>query len=545
MRPDPLHCVVIGPNEPPIAELEREVLTFGATSPAYRDLRLSHVRWDGRPVSYAELLTLSEGLARQRRGLPPLARPYHWGDLPNLGVGCLVSHLRARGLRAEPINHFRHGLQRLDELLAEDPRCVAVTTTFYVSSAPAVEVIQAVRQRHPHVPIVVGGPLIANLARRFPGATLRIALEQLGADIYIVESQGEATLARLVACLAAGAPYDAVPNLVFFRDDKLVRTPVEAETNDLDHEDLDWRGLCDAPPTLQLRTARSCAFKCSFCAYPLRAGALTLASTDAVRRHLDAALALGTVENLVFIDDTFNVPLPRFKQLCRVLKEYPFRWYSYFRCANSDEEAAELMAESGCAGVFLGIESGSSTVLQIMNKAASIERYHRGIRQLRERGIAMFGSFIFGFPGETAATVRETLDFIAEARLDWYRIQPWYCEPGTPIMQRAAEFKLTGSGFRWRHQTMNANEAMDHVEAAFHSVRGSRWLPQWAFDFWIVPYLAGRGVSARALGPWLDAANALLAAELRDAPEPELAAHRDALVTAATAWLPDPGVVPS
>lgn len=541
MVPNSLHCVVIGPNEPPVAELEREVLTFGAQSPAYRDLRLSFVRWEGRPVSYAELLTLSEDLARQRRGLPPLAQPYHWGDLPNLGVACLASHLRSRGLQVESINHFRHGLQRLDELLAQDPCCVAVTTTFYVSSAPAVAVIQAVRDRRPRVPIVVGGPLIANLARRFPGATLRIALEQLGADIYIVESQGEATLARLVACLAEGAPYDEVPNLIFFRDNKLVRTPVEAEANDLDREDFDWARLTDQPPTLQLRTARSCAFKCSFCAYPLRAGALTLASPDAVRRHLDAALALGSVDNLVFIDDTFNVPLPRFKQLCRVLKEYPFRWYSYFRCANSDEEAADLMAESGCAGVFLGIESGSPTVLQIMSKAASIERYHRGIAQLRDRGIAMFGSFILGFPGETAATVRETLDFIEEARLDWYRIQPWYCEPGTPIMQRAAEFKLTGSGFRWRHQTMTANEAMEHVELAFHSVRGSRWLPQWAFDFWIVPYLAGRGVSPRALGPWLDAANGLLAAELRGAPESELDVHRNTLVTAATAWLPAAG----
>src|SRR5690606_14818611 len=139
-------------------------------------------------------------------------------------------------------------------------------------------------------------------------------------------------------------------NLVFFRDGKLVRTPVEAEANDLDAEQLDFGGLVapEQRATVQLRTARSCAFKCSFCAYPLRAGALTLGSLDAVRRQLDALVELGTVENLVFIDDTFNVPLRRFKELCRVLCDYPFRWYSYFRAANSDAEAAELMARSGC-----------------------------------------------------------------------------------------------------------------------------------------------------------------------------------------------------
>src|SRR5690606_10814970 len=140
---------------------------------------------------------------------------------------------------------FRHGRDQLDVLLDRDPCCVAVTTTFYVSNAPAVEVIQAVRSRRPKVPIVLGGPLVANLARRFPGATLRIALEQLGADIYIVESQGEETLARLVAALARGAAIDDIPNLIFFRDNKLVRTGVEAEVNDLDAERLDWRGLVE------------------------------------------------------------------------------------------------------------------------------------------------------------------------------------------------------------------------------------------------------------------------------------------------------------
>jgi len=38
---------------------------------------------------------------------------------------------------------------------------------------------------------------------------------------------------------------------------------------------------------------------------------------------------------------------------------YGFNWFSYFRCSNSDEEAIDLMARSGCKGVFLGIESGS------------------------------------------------------------------------------------------------------------------------------------------------------------------------------------------
>ncbi len=60
------------------------------------------------------------------------------------------------------------------------------------------------------------------------------------------------------------------------------------------------------------------------------------------------------------------------------------------------------MAQSGCKGVFLGIESGSPHILKLMIKAATIEKYADGMKLLREHDILTFGSFIVGFPGETS-----------------------------------------------------------------------------------------------------------------------------------------------
>ena len=102
-----------------------------------------------------------------------------------------------------------------------------------------------------------------------------------------------------------------------------------------------------------------------------------MASLETIEKELDSLKRLGYIKNLVFIDDTFNVPLPRFKDICRLMieKDYQFNWFSYFRCSNSDEEAIELLAKSGCKGVFLGIESGSPTILKNMNKAATTEKY--------------------------------------------------------------------------------------------------------------------------------------------------------------------------
>lgn len=550
-RPPRLDCVVVGYNEPPFPRFERQVRRFGAESTAYRELRFSFVDLDGEPHTYLDLLNRVERRARERAGLPP-GDEHRCGGIPNLAAVYLASYLGRRGHRAAYVNLFQHEGDRLRSLLDEDPACVAVTTTFYVTNEPAAEIVAAVRRLRPGVPVVVGGPLVANHARRFTGAQLEVALEGIGADIYVVEAQGEQTLERVVRALREGTPLDAVPNLLLAGRAGLRRTATLPEANSVDDEWIDW-GAAVPPgdePTLQTRTARSCAFNCAFCAYPTRAGKLTLASIDTVERELDSMVARGGVKNVVFIDDTFNVPLRRFKELCRrlIARRYPFRWYSYFRCNNSDEEAVDLLAESGCAGVFLGFESGAQSILDAMNKAAKVAQYRAGVEALRRRGVLTFGSFIFGFPGETDATVRETIDFIRSIGLDYYRIQPWYCEPGTPVHDRRDELGVRGTGFAWRHPTMDAPGAMRHIEAAFAEIRESTWLPQWSFDFWILPYLDGRGVPAGPLRAWMALAHRMLALEIERADPARKrtaqAALLDAMTDVAATWCAAPGREP-
>jgi p-methyltransferase len=240
-----------------------------------------------------------------------------------------------------------------------------------------------------------------------------------------------------------------------------------------------------------------------------------------IEKELDSIVALDHVRNLVFIDDTFNVPFPRFKEICRLMikNKYPFNWFSYFRCSNSDEEAIALMAESGCKGVFLGIESGSPTILKNMNKSATIEKYAKGIEWLRQYGIMTFGSFIVGFPGETDETVQETVDFIRETKPDYYRAQMWYCEPGTPIQNQRAEYDINGQGFVWNHRTMDSLEAMDHIDKMFLTIKESLWLPQWSFDFWTIPYLIGKGISLELFRELMQSAHQMLTLEIASVPD--------------------------
>jgi radical SAM PhpK family P-methyltransferase len=510
-----LDCLVIGYNESPFESYEALLRNYGEDSEAYRDLKFSFVDLGGRKLNYVGLMNHAWRLAGRTA---PEEEAFISGDIPTLAAAYLTNFLRRRGYSADYVNLFQYEKDETRRAVEEErPRLVVITTTLYVVNPPATEIVEFVRSVDPSVPIVVGGPLIANHNRNYEGASLQAALDDIGADYYIVEGQGEATLARLVECLRVGGDVSAVPNLLYVEDGQLHRTAVEPERNDLDETYIDWRGFGrDLGPTIQTRTARSCAFKCSFCNYPTRAGKLALASIDTIARELDSMAALSGVKNVVFIDDTFNVPLPRFKDICRLMidRGYGFNWFSYFRCSNSDEEAIELMAESGCKGVFLGIESGSPRILTNMNKHATIEKYAQGIEWLRKAGVLTFGSFIVGFPGETAETIEETIDFLRRHRPDYYRTQLWYCEPGTPIYLQKEKYGIEGDGFVWTHDTMESLEAMDHIDRIFLTVQESQWLPQWSFDFWIIPYLLGRDVELPVFREFMHHANRALALEL-------------------------------
>lgn len=522
-----LDCIIVGYNEIPFQRYVELLGNYSEDSEAYRDLKFSFVELDQRPFNYVELLNHVLREAGVSPGPSSFDEPFKSGEIPNLAAVYLSNFLRRRGFRTKYINLFQHEKERFKQLLAMNPVCVAITTTFYVLNFPVNEMVQFIRAHNPSVKIVVGGPLVSNHLRNFAQESeIKASLGDMAADFYVVDSQGEATLANLVAALKAGEDPVNVPNLVFVQGDKLIRTTVFPESNSMDEGDIKWSefgGEEELGATIQMRTARSCAFKCSFCNYPTRAGKLTLASLETVERELESVRLLDTVRNVVFIDDTFNVPLPRFKDMCRMMidRKFNFNWFSYFRCSNSDEEAIELMAKSGCKGVFLGIESGSPTILKNMNKAASVERYAEGIKALRQHGIATFGSFIVGFPGETDETVEETISFIREHKPDFYRAQMWYCEPGTPIFREKEKYQIAGDGFVWQHGSMTSLEAMDHIERLFLQIKESLWLPQWSFDFWFIPYFLGKGLSLEHFKQFVSHAGKLLAMDIASVPNDE------------------------
>jgi radical SAM PhpK family P-methyltransferase len=522
-----LDCVVVGHNDLEFAVVEEILAKTRHQSAAYTDLQANSVSFRGRRMTYMSLL--NEVL----KGATGRDHDLHECELPHLGTAYLTNFLLRRGFAVEKINFFNRESGRFTELLeAAAPRAVAITTTLYVDHAPIQDIVAFVRSRNPETKIVVGGPHIFNICSTHAPVAQDFIFQAIGADVYIADSQGELTLSRVLQQLRGDGNLAQIPNLVYAAaGGELERTARQPESNDLNAEAIDW-SLFDPKsftPTVQTRTARSCAFSCSFCRYPVNAGALTMAGLDGLEAELRHMRAVG-VENLVFIDDTFNVPLPRFKDICRLLirNRFNFNWYSFFRASNSDDEAIDLMVESGCKGVFLGLESGDPGILKNMAKHADPGKYRYALQRLNAAGITSFASIIVGFPGETEETFGNTWRFLEETCPTFYRAETYYHYTNVPIASRSAEFGLKGAGYSWRHNTMDWSRASELVRQMYTELRGPRVLPGYMFDFWALPYLAGKGFGLEQVKDFTAVAQRMLARSF-DEPQADFSAEEEEL----------------
>jgi len=504
-------CLIIGFNDADFESYVHMVKSMGTNGGAYRDLRLAFVEHEGRPHRALDLLgRFHQGSRHYFHNMDFL-----WPTILYLG-----SFLHKRGYSFDYINSFQLEKRALAEKLAVgDILTVAITTTLYVSPHPIIEIVSFIREHNPDTKIVIGGPYIANQSGMQDQDELQSILRYIGADIYVINREGESALANVIAALKQGSPLATIENIAYREGDNFIVTPNTAESNPLEENMVDYTLFPrEDLGFVSLRTAKSCPFACSFCGFPARAGNYTYMSTAHVEQELNTLCNAGQVSTLTFLDDTFNVPKKRFKEILKMMirNKYGFRWNSYYRADHGDAETIDLMAQSGCEGVFLGAESGSDTILKKMNKTARRKNYFEAIAQFRQAGIFTHANLIVGFPGETRDTFDETKELVEEARPDFFRAQLWYADPLTPIWHKREEHGIEGMAFAWKHNTMDSATACDLVDELFLSVKNSLWLPQWGFEFWSLFYLQRWGMTREQLKAFIRSFNAVIQNDLRE-----------------------------
>lgn len=476
--------------------------------------------------NYTRVLTddgrLTDHIAylKEKRGMPA-DRDFSLWEMFLCATLLLESHLKRHGAETLMVNYVdgdneERVFRRVKEFA---PDIVVLSTTFILSSAHLVNAARAIRRYLPDAFVVAGGHHVFTTLMYLGDEEKANYLRSSKIDAFVNDVQGEETLLKLMR--AWPDRLAEVPNLVLKRpgSDEVTVTPRLVEENDINSTPIEFDAVAPGS-VVHIRTARSCSFKCSFCSYPTIAGDLALMDLDTamatVRRAKDARASA-----LFFVDDTFNVPRPRFEELIDrlIAEDVRMPWYSFLRCQFVDERLVEKMKRSGCQGVFLGIESGSDRILKNMTKGSAAEFYGPGIKWLKKNGIVTVGAFVVGFPGEDAASVAETRAFIEGSGLDYYFLQPFYYLHHTPIHKQADKYQLKGQGLDWSHATMNAKEALRLVDELFLGIKGPTFVNP-DYTLWEIAYLRSKGLSHEEIKAYREEINAMTARQMRRFPAP-------------------------
>lgn len=93
--------------------------------------------------------------------------------------------------------------------------------------------------------------------------------------------------------------------------------------------------------------------------------------------------------------------------------------------------------ENLCNWVHLPVQSGSNRVLKLMKRGHTIDRYIKQIDRMRasSRDIAITTDIIVGFPGETEADFRDTVELVKYCGFDSAYMFKYSPRPGTPAFE--------------------------------------------------------------------------------------------------------------
>lgn len=414
-------------------------------------------------------------------------------NLPGLNAFLASHHLKKNGFNCKIINNFDSEFDLLCTAARRmSPPIIGISTTFALQWSEIDRITKKIRKETPEAIIVLGGAFVNDRFLVYGTDDLENNIKAVEANYILYGFNSEMDLLMLLKAFKNNdGDFSQVNNLAFLDENNSFRTTKTVWNNPtMDSSPLPWDN-CEAiqsSQTVHFRTASGCPFTCSFCSYPTSASGVHYSEMDILKTHLDSIALLKGVESLIFIDDTLNVPPKRFKEIINILKEYSFKWYGFFRAQYADEDMVRQMKESGCEGLYLGMESGSNTILKNMNKSATVDAFHRGLGFLHKYGIKTFGSFIVGFPGEDESTVNETIRFIEQSGIHYYSLKEFYYIHTTAIHSSREKYNLTGQGSMWQHATMSSAQATEIKAHMFNCIKNSQHLDP-DLGLWYLIYL--------------------------------------------------------
>jgi len=332
---------------------------------------------------------------------------------PPLGIAFLAAALEEAGIEVKVLDFVVHpyGKQQLAADLAAFSPDVVGATSVTMTFNHAIEVIRDVKSLDPTIVTVMGGPHVSFCAEETLKAHPALDIAALG--------EGEETIVELAAVVEAGEDPGTIPGIVSRRGADIISTGFRKQLADVNRLPMPARHLLPLGRyralgmAISMTTSRGCPFKCTFCVGRKMVGAKV--------RYRDAGKVVDEFEALSALDfpqiniadDLFTASPDHCIQVCDeiIRRGVRVKWTSFARVDTVTRPALARMREAGCHTVSFGVESANAEILKAVRKGITVDQVLDAVTLCNDVGMTPHASFILGLPGETPATLRESIEF--------------------------------------------------------------------------------------------------------------------------------------
>ncbi len=168
---------------------------------------------------------------------------------------------------------------------------------------------------------------------------------------------------------------------------------------------------------IPVMTTRGCPYNCDFCCVTNFFGKKirNISIENAVRDIKESG-----AKNFIFLDDNI-IGNPKYgKELFRAIKPLKIKWVGQASVSLlvGDDDLIRLAAESGCINLFFGLESVSEMQLKSMRKSIKkIKHLEMTLKKIKEMGILIHASMVFGFDNDTKEVFDDTVRFLIKNKV--------------------------------------------------------------------------------------------------------------------------------
>ena len=233
-----------------------------------------------------------------------------------------------------------------------------------------------------------------------------------------------------------------------------------------------------------IQTSRGCPLSCTFCAASKLISPYQLKPIEHIEEELRTIFSIWNKPFIELADDNIFVNKKWSKDLLRLFKKYPMKWFTESDISIADDtELLELLAESNCAQVLIGLESASPDSLIGIEandwKKSQFDKYMQKIEKIQSYGISVNGCFILGLDSDELSSFEITDQFIRESNLSEVQITMLTPFPGTELYNKLKEENRLLQEVFWDECTLfdvtyrPKNFSPDELREGFHHLMKS------------------------------------------------------------------------